>query len=153
MARDPYRNYKFEVEIGAFIRAGFTKVSGLSVETEVIDYREGGDNESPRRIPGQTSFGEVTLSRGISVDSDFISWCKKIFDSTNIQGVQGPNDNFRATVLVHLKDKSGERVRTWKLTDAWPSSYKIEDLDASASDVLIEEIVLQIEGMDTEVLV
>lgn len=147
MARDPYRNYKFEVEVNGFTSAAFTKVSGLGSETEVIDHRDGADNETPRKIPGQTSFTEVVFTRGISVDSDFIDWCNGVYDSSRRDGAQGANDDFRRTITVYLKDKSGARVRSWTLERAWPSKRETEDLDAGASEILMQNLTVQHEGL------
>lgn len=146
MPTDPYRNFKFEVESNGFTRAGFSKISGLKQSTEVTDYREGGENETPRRLPGQTSFDDVTFERGLSVDEDFVKWTNEIFDVDNVDGIQG-NDQFRKDIVIHLKDKSGKRVKKWKLNRAWPKERSYSDLDASSNDVLIETLVLTHEGL------
>ena len=149
---DPYRNFKFEVEINGFLRAGFSIASGLSETTEDIEYREGGENETPHHIPGQTKFGDVTLSRGASTDSDFIDWRKEIYDVDQVEGQQGDNESFRKDVTIYLKDKSGARVKKWKLLRCWPKEFSTEDLDANANSVLIQTIVLANEGIKSETL-
>jgi len=147
---DPYRNFKFEVEIDGFVRGGFATVSGLSETTEDITYREGGENETPHHIPGQTTFGDVTLGRGMSTDDDLTNWRNEIFNIDNAEGVQGDNETFRKTVVIHLKDKSGGRVKKWTVTRAWPKEYTTEDLDANANAVLINTLVLANEGIKLE---
>ena len=147
--RDPYRNFKFEVEIDGFVRGGFRKVSGLKRSTEVITYREGGENESPRKLTGQTDFDPITLERGKSDDSDFLNWCNEIFDTDRTGGAQG-GESYRRTVVVFLKNKAGARVVRWRIRSAWPSEYGTEDLDADGNDVLIDTLVLQNEGIDEE---
>lgn len=146
---DMYRNFKFEVEIDGFTRAGFAKVSGLKQSTEVIEYREGGENETPHKMPGQTSFEALTLERGKSTDEDFLDWSQQIFSLDKRDGNQG-DDLFRRQVVVHLKDKSGTRVRKWTVSEAWPSEYETGELDASGNDVLIDKIILQNEGIKEE---
>ena len=145
--RDPYRNYKWEVEIDGFARAGFSECEGLERETEVIEYREAGENESPHKLPGQTTFTELTLSRGMSNDSDFVDWCSKIFDIQSKDGNQG-DDDFRKNISIHVKNKAGNRVKTWRIYRVWPSGLKSEKLDANANDVLLERLVLQNEGQN-----
>jgi phage tail-like protein len=148
--RDPYRNFKFEVEITGFTRAGFNKVSGLKHDIEVIDYREGGENETSLKLPGQSKFDDVTLERGLSEDTDFVSWIEEVFNLDNAAGAQGSNEDFRRTVVIHLKDKSGTRIRKWTLTNAWPRTKEIGDLDAKGNDVLIDKITLANEGIKEE---
>lgn len=148
---DVYRNMKFEVEIDGFVRAGFTKVSGLKESTESIDYREGGDNESPDKLPGQTTFDDITLERGMSTDSDFINWRKLIFNVDEGEGNQG-DDNFRKTVVIYLKNKAGQRVKKWTVQRAWPKENGDPDLDATGNDVAIETMVLAHRGFVRETL-
>jgi phage tail-like protein len=146
MPIDPYRNFKYEVECQGFPRAGFSKISGLKQTTEVTDYREGGENETPRRLPGQTTFDDVTFERGISQDTDFLDWTNEIFDVDNVDGNQGGND-FRKDITIWLKDKAGNRVLKWMMRRAWPKERSYGDLDASSSDVLIETLVMCHEGL------
>src|SRR5262249_45696672 len=42
--RDPYLGYNFAVEIEGLVAGGFSEVTGLAVEVETQDYREGGVN-------------------------------------------------------------------------------------------------------------
>jgi phage tail-like protein len=146
---DPYRNFKFEVEIDGFVRAGFSKVSGLSRTTEDTEYREGGENETPHKLPGQTSFSDVTLSRGVSDDEDFQNWSDTIFNVDQVDGEQG-DENFRRTVVVYLKNKAGERVIKWTILRAWPKEFSTEDLDGAGNDALIDNLVLVNEGIKRE---
>lgn len=81
-AADPIRDFKFIVEItppeGSGLSStlskintlGFAVVSGVSVQNEVIPYREGGMNTHPHKMVGQSDFAPVTFSRGTFVDQD-----------------------------------------------------------------------------------
>jgi len=151
MPRDPYRNFRFEVEIDGFVNAGFQKVSGLKETIQVIEYREGGENERMRKLPGQVSHDNVTLERGKSADNDFVDWMKEIYDIDSVDG-SGEVEGWRKDVTVYLKDKSGSRVKKWTIFEAWPTERTIADLDATANDVLIESLVLANEGVKEETL-
>lgn len=148
--RDPYRNFKFEVEITGFARAGFAKVEGLGHSVESIAYREGGENEVMLQLPGQSKFEDVTLERGMTEDTDFLDWINGIFDLDNAKGSQGAVEDFRKTVVIYLKDKSGTRVRKWTVINAWPKDKKTGGLDAKANDVLLTTLVLANEGVKEE---
>jgi len=152
MATDPYRNYKYEVEIDGFTRAGFSKVTGLKETTEKINYREGGDNESPRKLAGQTDFDDIVLERGMSIDNDFNNWRQQIYDVDQVEGNQG-GDDYRRTVIIYLKNKAGTRVKQWTVKKAWPSEKADPDLDAGANDVAIETLTLANEGNKPQTLV
>ncbi len=150
MPRDPYRNFRFEVEIvdGSFDHIGFKSVSGLNHEVAVIDYREGGENEVMRKLPGQSSYNPVVFTRGISSNEDFVRWIRKIFDLDRVDGAQGEVEGWRKNVTVYARDKSGERIKQWIIWRAWPSNSEIADLDSAGNDVLIETLTLQNEGVE-----
>src|SRR5262252_459820 len=67
---DPLRNFRFLVQIShpdlqSMARMGFMAVSGLAVSNEIIPYREGGNNTTTRKMPGQSDFGPISLTRGM----------------------------------------------------------------------------------------
>ena len=63
---DPYRNFNFLVEIDGITQAGFSDVTGFDVTVEPIEYREGGQPNNMRKLPGKAKFGNITLKRGIT---------------------------------------------------------------------------------------
>jgi phage tail-like protein len=146
MATQPLRNFKFSVSIAGFAQTlGFAKVTGLNSEVEVIEYREGGDTTTSRKFPGQTSFGNVTLERGITTDSDLVDWINSVFDPEGGADQAGEVDRFDVTISV--KDKAGNIQREFKLANAFPASREIGDLDAGANEILIESLELAHEGL------
>ena len=165
--RDPLRNYKFLVTIDGFAgQFGFKSVSGLSRSTEVIEYREGGDPATMRKIPGQTEFENIVLERGkyfgntASGAADFLTWTEQIYDH-DLGFLQDPNDadndvpnnsgnGFRRTVTIELVDKAGTSQKQWRAFFAWPCVYEHEDLEADGNDVLIERLELCHEGLKEE---
>ena len=59
--------YNFKVELDSLVVGGFTEVSGLQVETEVEDYREGGLNNYIHRLPGPSRYPtNLTAASGSS---------------------------------------------------------------------------------------
>ena len=153
---DPYKNFKFRVTIGgngpeagaAFSRTGFSSVSGLNQELEVIEYREGGDPSTMRKMPGQASFDDVVLERGLSSDQDFVSWIQEVY-SHNKGFTQLPQAGFRRRVRIELFDKDGIIVRkTWVLHHCWPRRIEYDDLTHDGNDVLFNRIELCHEGLE-----
>lgn len=62
---DPYRNYNFLVEIDGIAQASFVECSGLDATTEIIEYREG-ENTTVRKLPGKTTYSDITLKWGLT---------------------------------------------------------------------------------------
>ena len=146
---DPYKNFKYLVEITGnmvFAKAGFSSVSGLNMNTDEITYREGGDNHTPRKMPGLTNFDDITLERGMSEDRDMWEFASKVFtlDSPNASNDPG----FRASVIVKLKDRAGNIVKQWEVQRVWFKTYETGEFDGEGSEVMIERIVLAQEGFN-----
>lgn len=154
--KDIYRGFKFTVEILGFTRASFQKVSGLKTSIEVVDYREGNNLDRVEKLAGMVTYDTVTLERGLSTDSDFMEWMKKV---TNVVGVGGQDipdgglsdfgaDSYRQNITINLHNKQGKRVKSYKLMGAFPSEYSIGDFDATSNDVVISTLVLQHHGIE-----
>jgi phage tail-like protein len=148
--RDPYRNYKFVVEIGDFERVGFSKVTGLNMKQGKIEYREGGENDRMRKLPGMANFDDVTFERGMMDDEDMITWVQTMYDVNVERGT--PDEGHRKNVTVYLLDRAKNKKRKWVLHEAWPTERNITDLDATDNpgSVLVESMVLTCEGIDEE---
>lgn len=142
----PYGAFNFLVSIGGDdpqdARAGFSEVSGLSMEIQVIEYRAGNDRtESPVKLPGLTKYGPVTLKRGLIGTLDLFEWITESAQSST---------SSRRNVTIHLLNDEQQPAFTWKLRNAWVSKYSMGDLDASSNDVAIETIEIVHEGLILE---
>jgi len=72
---DPFRGYNFHVEIGAAVNMGFRECSGLTFDTDVVEYREGTDrNLHVRKLYGLRKFANIQLKRGIITDPQLWQW-------------------------------------------------------------------------------
>lgn len=132
---DPAVAFRFEVQArGANL--GFSKVSGLREESEVIEYREGTDPIQVRKIPGLRTFPALVFERGIGPGRELIAWRDDVIGCRE----------FRETVTVTIKNCDGTTARVLTFEKAWPSALEMSDLDASASEVAIEMLELAHEG-------
>src|SRR4051794_15678875 len=71
---DPYGNYNFLVEIDGIARAAFHEVTGFDSTIDVVEHREGGDNLTPRKLPGMTKYANIVLKWGITDDAQLYRW-------------------------------------------------------------------------------
>lgn len=177
---DPIRNFRFLVTFKPLdtantgsswlkntkVAVGFTSVSGLSVNTDSIPYREGGYNTTVHQIPGQTTFSPITLQRGVVLGTpQHWDWMRKLFATVQngTSSVQG--ENFRAdveiAVLTHpIAGSGGGNVEltggTYKdhvsarfqVYNAWPTSVAYSDLNAGDNALFVEQLTLVHEGFD-----
>ena len=148
--KDPYRKFQYRVytlphgglpnPIPKGSNVHFSEVSGLRGETEVVEYKEG--NEAlTRKLPGKTSYGGITLARGIDSGGHLAKWRKAIVEDGG-----NPNASLRAILVIEVKDRIGKNiVKTYRALACWPSSYEVEDLAGGSSDVLVERIEFAVE--------
>ena len=135
---DPAPSFNFLVEIDGITAAGFAECSGLSSETDVIEYREGSDRTlSVRKIPGLTRYANVTLRRGITTNRELWDWRQTVIDG----------QASRRTVTITLLDETATPVMRWNLREAWPVKLEGPTLRARGNDVAIESIELAHEGI------
>jgi len=143
---DPYRGFRFRVlDVSGAELGGFTTISGLRDETEVVEYREGNDGVTARKLPGFTSADNIVLERGLSVNEELQDWRNQVWNAQQDDTLVA-DDEFRRDVIVQLLDQRGDVVKQWKIIEAWPAIYEIDTLDAMNSDVLIERVELANEG-------
>jgi phage tail-like protein len=136
--KDPFKNYSFLVEIAGIATAAFSEVSGLSGSIEPIEYREGSDVTTTRKLPGLVKYTNVTLKRGITTSRELYDWWKA--------GVNGTLQ--RREVAIVLLDDTRAEVMRWLLHQAWIAKFEVGPLVAKGNDVLIESIELAHEGFE-----
>lgn len=151
---DPYKTFKFRVKWDGRYVAGVSKVSMLKRTTEVVEHRDGGE-AGPRRVsPGATRFDPITLERGRAHDTDFEDWANKVYRFGAGAGEEVSLKDFRKDLRIELFNEAGQIVFAWQVYRCWVSEYAaLPDLDANASAVAIERIVLQHEGLERDLAV
>jgi len=135
---DPFTGFNFRVEIDGIAAAAFAECTGIGSETDVIEYREGGEKTlGVRKIPGLTRYPNVVLRRGITTNHDLWDWRQTVIDG----------EVSRRTVAITLLDGTGAPVMRWSLRDAWPVKIEGPTLRGDANDIAIETIELTHEGL------
>ena len=141
MAEYPLPKFHFQVEWGG-TKIGFTEVSGMEVESEVIEYRDGASPEySKVKMPGMQKYSDITLKRGsFKSDNEFYQW----WDSVKLNTIE------RRDITISLLNEDHEPVMVWKVKNAWPSKITATDLKADANEAAIETMVVIHEGLTME---
>lgn len=149
MAGDyPLPKFHFQVEWGG-AKIGFTEVSGLDVETEVIEYRHGASAEYFKtKQPGMQKFSNITMKRGtFQSDNEYYDWWKQtyFFQEGNSTG-----SKFRRDITISLLNESHEPIVVWKVKNAWPIKIQSTDLKADGNEIAIESMELVHEGLSIQ---
>ena len=125
----PVSSFHFQVEWGG-TRIGFTEVSGLTVELQNIDYREGSYLEyQVTKMPGIPQYSAITLKRGIfKGDNEFFQW----LNTVKLNSIE------RRDITISLLDEEHKPVVSWKAINAYITKIQSTDLKADGNEIAIE---------------
>lgn len=137
MRNDPYAQFNFLLEIEGTAAAGFTEVSGINAESDIIEYREGSEPARVRKLPALYKFGNITLKRGYTQSRDLWNWRKTTLD--------GATERKQGAII--LLDEAREPQLRWEFREAWVSKYEGPALNATANEAAIESIEIAVEDV------
>jgi phage tail-like protein len=141
---DPYGQFNFQVEIDGVGKFGFSEVSGLTTDTNIIEYREGNevaDGESTtRKLPGLIKYNNIVFKRGFTKDLSAYNWRLKV--------IQGKTS--RASGSITLLDEARNAALRWTFRQGWPSKWEGPALNGKTSEVAIESMEIAHEGLTLE---
>ncbi|MDO8929790.1 MAG: phage tail protein [Bacteroidota bacterium] len=138
MANYPLPKFHFLVEWGG-TRIGFTEVTGLTIENEVIEYREGSSPEyNKTKMPGLRKFGNITLKRGtFANDNEFFNW----LNTVKLNTIE------RRDLIINLLNENHEPVVVYNVKQAWPVKIQAPDMKSDANEAAIESLEIAHEGL------
>lgn len=135
--KDPYLSNRFLVEIDGIIAGGFSEASGLQVEIETEEYREGGVNDYVHKLPKITKYQNITLKRG-TTDSEVLWKWHQDAVTGKIQRKAG---------RIILLDSEGNEKWHWTFEGAYPVKWTGPDFKADTSTIAIETLELAHHGL------
>ena len=135
--QDPYRSYNFLVEIDGITRAGFQECSGLDSTQEPIEYREGNEGLTVRKLPGLNTFSNIVLKWGIADDTELWEWRQQVTEGK----IQRKNGS------IVLLDDVGEEKARWNFREGWPTKWTGATFNATGTEVAVETLEIAHEGV------
>lgn len=135
---DPYRNFSFLVEIDGITQAGFSDCSGFGANTDPIEYREGGENKTVRKLPGMTKYPNITLKWGLTDSRELYDWYRDVVNGKIAR---------KSGSIILLDLEGNEKVR-WNFFEAWPTKWDGPDFTAKGTDVAVETLELAHERVE-----
>ena len=135
---DPYKSFRFLVEIDGIVQGGFSDCAGFGSSVEVIEYREGGDPATVRKLPGKATYPDINLKWGITDSRELYDW-----HATALSG----NPVRKNGSIIQLDDQGNEKVR-WNFFNAWASKYDGPDFSAKGNEVSVDTMTLSCERLE-----
>lgn len=136
---DPYGQFNFLIEIDGVVKGGFSEASGLSTDTNIIEYREGAEQQgTTRKLPGLMKYNNIVLKRGWTRDKSLWAWRKKVIDGKTQ----------RNSGSIVLLDEARNEALRWNFREGWPSKWEGPALNAKTSEVAVETLEIAHEGLE-----
>jgi phage tail-like protein len=141
---DPYAAYNFQVIVtgvsddGTAVSGSFNEITGMEVEIPPIEYRNGSEDTTVRKMQGLTKNpSNLTLKRGITGHTEFWKWV-----------VEALNGKVRRTSgSIIMLDENRQEVMRWNFSRAWPTKYTGPSLGAAKNEIAMETLVLAVESL------
>ena len=143
---DPYPGYNFEVLVtgvsddGGAVRGSFSEISGLELEMTPIEYRNGSEAPTPRKVVGIQKYTNITLKRGVTGHIDFWNWI--------VEAINGKVRRTEGSIL--LLDENRQEVMRWNFVRGWPCKYTGPGFNAANNEIAIETLELAHEGLSID---
>ena len=136
---DPYGQFNFLIEIDGVVKGGFTEASGLTTDTNIIEYREGAEQHgTTRKLPGLIKYNNIVLKRGWTKDKSLWAWRKRVIDGKTQ----------RNSGSIVLLDEARNEALRWNFREGWPSKWEGPALNAKTSEVAVETLEIAHEGLE-----
>ncbi len=136
---DPFTSFNFIVDIQG-IRAGFSEITGLTTETDVIEYREGNEDITVRVIPGKRKYTRITFKRGFTKSKDLWELRKSV--------IEGKTKRVSGTIT--LLDEARQPALVWRFFEGWVSKWESAGFNAKNNEVMIETMEIAHENLELE---
>lgn len=143
MARkDPLRNFRYRLEIDGIVQAAFSEVAIGDSTVEPIEYRDGNEITTVRKLKGLTKYANLTMKWGLTDSKELADWHHQV-----IEDVDMVDGKVRRTVVIHIQNEAGQDKSSYEIVNAWPTKYDPSDLNGKGNEVAIETLELVNEGM------
>jgi phage tail-like protein len=137
---DPYRNFRFVVEIDGITQGSFSEVTGFDSTTDAIDYRTGNQLQGFQKLSGITKYADIVLKWGMTDSRELWDWRDAV--------INGDAESNRKDVYIIPLDSTGKELARIHCLNAWPSKLNPPDFNAKGNDVAVMELTLTHEGTE-----
>jgi len=141
-------NFHFSVEFSVGskdVDIRWQSVMGLdsTIDTETV--REGGENRFEHVIPVRRKYGPLVLKRGLlkPADSALTRWLQDAFEHEIINPLA-------AVTIKLLNEDHTSSLIYWTISNVWPRSWKLGELNAEQGNIMIETLELNYNRLVTD---
>ena len=133
---DPVGELRFTVKVDDAEIGRFSECSGIQVEWEIEERREGGENRFVHKLRGGMKYPNLVLKRGVTYEPVLLKWL-----------FQTKEWDQRGNVTVSIIGPDSKPVRTWAFANAFPVKWTGPTLNASSSNAATETLEIAHRGL------
>jgi phage tail-like protein len=134
----PLVGYHFFVEVQGKLLGAFREATGLTSESEKIEYKASGPKGEEITVtqPGRTKYPDIVLKRGMTSNMDMWSWRKDIED--------GKFKDAKKNGSIVLYDQAHSEIARWNFENGWPTKVEGPSLNSANNEVAVESLTLAV---------
>lgn len=135
-----YLGSLYALEIEGVELGRFTSISGLGYTAQVVEFNDTLSDGKiiTRKRPGRVSYGDITLSRGMSPDNSLVEWYQTVLD--------GAVERKNGSIVMY--DAAGEETGRWNFERAWISAWNASDLGSAGDEIVTETVTITHEYLE-----
>ena len=126
----------FKVSVPGLTIGTFRECSGLSMEFDVFEWAEGGNNEFVHHLPGRQRYPYLRLSAGLTENKAIQEWFEKTRDKAELK-----------EVTIELTTQDGKSKRSWAFADAFPIRWTGPRAAAGSGGMGVETLEIAHSGL------
>jgi phage tail-like protein len=139
---DPAPEFRYWVEIDGLLEGTFTECSGFKADREIIPFKEGGVNDYVHKLPGRTSFSDITLRKGVMFSIELWKWFE--------EGMVTGKIKKRNITIIHHSSYFNIPARWYHIKGAYPAAWEGPNLRSDSSQLAVEALTLTFESLKPE---
>jgi len=133
---DPVGELRFQVLIDDAVIGEFAECTVLSVEYDIFEYAEGGEQRFVHKFRGGLKYPNLVLKRGVTYEDELVKW---FFDRSDREQ--------RGNITLNLLGDDGEQVRSWSFASAFPVKWSGPSFSAKSTNVATETLEIAHQGL------
>ena len=129
-------DHYFRLSVPGLAIGTFMNCNGLSMEFDVFEWAEGGNNEFTHHLPGRVRYPYLQLSSGMTDDKAMQEWFWKTREQAELK-----------EITVELTTQDGTTARSWSFTDAFPVRWSGPAIAAASHNLATESLDIAHSGL------
>ena len=128
----------FLISVPGVTIGAFNECHGLSMEYDVFEWAEGGNNEFVHHLPGRVRYPHLVLNAGMVQNDALQQWFKSTSGTPELK-----------EVTIQLMTQDGQFKRSWVFADAYPVHGSGPAISALGSAMATETLHIVHSGLKT----